>query len=83
MAVKRHIFSRLDANYVPLVLLKADGVPLVHQPIHTAPPPTAPTGGYQHPLLISSSCGGTSEGDFEKRLALGKEKAATGTALFL
>ena len=48
MAVKRHIFSRLDANYVPLVLLKADGVPLVHQPIHTAPPPTAPTGGYQH-----------------------------------
>ena len=28
----------------------------------------------------SSSCGGTSEGDFEKSWYLGKEKAATGTA---
>jgi len=31
----------------------------------------------------SSSCGDTLESDFGKRLALGKEKAATGTALFL
>jgi len=29
----------------------------------------------------SSCCGDTLEGDFEKRLVLGKEKAATGTAL--
>jgi len=29
------------------------------------------------PLIISSSCGGTLEGDLKKRLAFGKEKAAT------
>ena len=45
-------FARLDANYVPLVRLKTDGVPLVHQPIHTAPPPTAPTGGISMPKLL-------------------------------
>ena len=48
-----------------------------------SPTPTAPTGGYQHPLIISCCSGDTLEGDLKKRLALGKEKAATGTALFL
>jgi len=42
--------------------------------------PNSTHGGLQHPLIISSCCGDTLESDFGKRLALGKEKAATGTA---
>ena len=68
MAVKRHLFCRLDANYVPLVLLKTDGVPLVRLPIHTAPTPTAPTGGGGLPSVGScSSQPDKKEASFKKR----------------
>ena len=49
----------------------------------TALPPTAPTGGYQHPLIISGSCGDTLEADLKKGWLWGSKRQPLGLPILL